>query len=245
VDIKKDTIQMDLKKCILSIKGLNTNFRGQVVHNNLNLNVFEGEVLAVMGPSGSGKTSLINFIMGDAKSSSGELLWYNKYIDRSEINSRIGFAFQIGGLLSDMTILQNIAMPLIYVAGFNENDAMQIAGIAILSSGLDMSVFNKYPDMLSGGMYKKVVIAKSIVLGQKLLVLDEPLSGLDPISTKDVMSMIYGLTPKITIVCVTHNFIRANRYAIITPDHQLIVGTLDEVMQDEFAKNFIDSFREI
>lgn len=228
---------------ILQIRNLTTRFGEKVVHRNLSVDFRKGELVALMGSSGSGKSSLIDFIMDIEHSPcyDGELLWDGHPWNRDDLAYKVGFAPQAGGFLRNYTIGENVSMPLQYVAQLPRDVSLGISWAYMQVLGLPPSSFNQYSYMLSGGMLRRASIARALVLDQQLLILDEPLSGLDPVNAKLLVNLIRSFLPNKTIICVTHHFIAADRYAILN-DGGLLIGTMDEVKQDKFGRKFMSSF---
>jgi len=228
-------------EALIEVKNLYTSFGTQIVHDNISFKIEKGELIALMGPSGSGKSSLIDFIIHNPemkKNSRGKLLWCGQGWDEEKVPFRIGFAFQNGGLIAEYTIAENIAMPLEYVSSLSKELSMELAWAAMQVVGLDKNAFYKYPHMISGGMLKRCAIARAIVLDQDLIILDEPLSGLDGPTGKKLMELIRGLGK--TVLCITHHFIKADRYFILC-NGSMLQGTEEELKKDPFAAEFLSS----
>ena len=223
---------------LLQLENLTTQFGNHVVHNNLNIGFKQGEVTAIIGPSGSGKSTLIEFITAETHTSKGKMYWKGKPWYRENIANLIGYAPQRGGFIDDFTIIENIALPLIYVCGFSESLAKDVAWAVIQNVGLGENVYYQYPYTLSGGMLRRASIARAMVLEQKLLILDEPLSGLDLQSLKEIMDLIISLTPVFTIICITHHFIPAHKYVMIH-NGNVIEGTYSTMIKHPIVKEFL------
>lgn len=224
---------------IIEIKNLFTKFGSQIIHNNISLKIMPGEIVALMGYSGSGKSTLLDFIINNRearKNCSGEIFWMGEEWDELKVPFRIGFSFQNGGLLADCTTAENIAMPLKYVLNLPRALSLELAWAAMQVVDLKHDCFYKYPHMLSGGMLKRCSIARAIVLDQDLILLDEPLSGLDPPTGANLMEMIRGLGK--TVVCITHHYMRADRYLILQ-NGSILQGTEEEIMKDPLGKQFL------
>jgi phospholipid/cholesterol/gamma-HCH transport system ATP-binding protein len=224
---------------LLGIRNLTTKFHNNVVHDDISIDFERGEVTAIMGGSGSGKSTLVEFIMFGNKHSIGSLLWEGKDWNRSEIEKKIGFAPQNGGFLSDYTVIENISMPLEYVFGFPKNISLDIAWAAMQTLGLGADICNQHVNTLSGGTLRRASIARALILEQHLLILDEPLSGLDTVNSKILSSLIQDLVPKTTVICVTHHFIQASKYIIINKG-KAIEGTYEESMNNPLTRSFLE-----
>jgi len=225
---------------LLEIRNLDTRFNSHWVHRNLSVSFQRGEITAIMGGSGSGKSSLINFIMFGSTNSKGMLLWDGEPWDRSGIERKIGLAPQNGGFLTKYTVLENISMPLVYVLGIPRELAHELAWVSMQHLGLGPEICHQYSDTLSGGTLRRASIARALILEQELLIMDEPLSGLDKINADKIVDIITQLAPKSTVICVTHHFIPAHKYILI---HKgcAIQGTYEEIMADELGKQFLGS----
>ena len=224
---------------IIEIKDLFTKFGNQLVHNNISFKIMQGELIALMGYSGSGKSTLLDFIINNEiarKSSKGEIFWMGKEWDDSKVPFRIGFSFQNGGLMANYTTLENIAMPLEYVSNLPKPIALELAWAAMQVVDLKKDAIYKYPDMISGGMLKRCSIARAIALDQELILLDEPLSGLDPPTGKNLMELVRSLRK--TIICITHQYVKADRYFILH-NGSMLQGTEKELNKDPFARQFL------
>ncbi|MGV8948712.1 MAG: ABC transporter ATP-binding protein [Candidatus Paracaedibacter sp.] len=216
---------------IIEIKGLKTQFGAQVIHKNLNLTVYEGEVLGIVGGSGSGKSVLMRFMVGLDPLQSGALTYYTSPPYPS---TQVGVLFQSGALISSLTVIENIMVPMTEVAHLSYSLAYEIACAKIERVGLEAATADKYPSQLSGGMIKRVSLARALALDPAILFLDEPTSGLDPIAAEGFDNLIKELQQelKITVVMITHDLdslvVACDRVAVLV-DQQVITGTLKEV----------------
>lgn len=235
-----------MKTPLLSIKNLTTRFDNRVVHNNISIDFLKNQLTLVMGSSGSGKSTLMDFIVSpeDRECYDGELYWLGKQWDRSDIAHKIGYAPQTGGFLLDQTIPENISMPLRYVWGMDNKTSLEIAWAYMQLVDLKPEVFSMYPNMLSGGMLRRASIARSLVLDQEVIIMDEPFSGLDPINCKLLIQLIKRILKNKTVIIISHHIINADKYVLLLND-ECIQGSLEEVKQNEIAKEFIQSFDEI
>lgn len=220
-----------MSRPIIEIKGLNTKFGTQVVHKNLNLTINEGEVLAIVGGSGSGKSVLMRYLVGLDPLQSGSLTYHTSPPYPS---SQVGVLFQAGALISSLTVIENIMIPMLEVAHLSYDLAYEIACSKIERVGLPAETGAKYPSQLSGGMIKRVGLARALALDPAIVFLDEPTSGLDPIAAAGFDNLIRELQQdlKITVVIITHDLETlvavCNRVAILVDQH-VIVGKLEEI----------------
>jgi phospholipid/cholesterol/gamma-HCH transport system ATP-binding protein len=216
---------------IIEIKGLNTKFGTQVIHRNLNLAIEEGEVLGIVGGSGSGKSVLMRFLVGLDPLQSGTLKYYTTPPYPS---SQVGVLFQAGALISSLTVIENIMIPMMEVEQMSHDLAYEIACSKIVKVGLPPEAGAKYPSQLSGGMIKRVGLARALALDPAILFLDEPTSGLDPIAAAGFDNLIKELQQEleITVVIITHDLDTlatvCSRVAVLVDQH-VVVGKLDEM----------------
>ena len=201
------------KQPIIEIKNLETRLGGTVIHHNLNLTVYRGEVLGIVGGSGAGKTTLLRTMMALTKPSGGSIEIFGKELINAsprtllEIQRRWGVLFQQNALFSSLTLQENVSFPLKEHTDLDANTIGNLAILKILMAGLPEDAAIKYPAELSGGMQKRAGIARAIVLDPELIFLDEPTAGLDPNTAEGFDDLILTLqkTMGLTIVMVTHD----------------------------------------
>lgn len=216
---------------IISVRHLCTKFGTQVVHDGVDLDIFPDEILSIVGGSGSGKSVLFRYLIQIVPPQEGEIIYYD--------DVRSGILFQNGGLLSSLTVLENVLLPL--TEGFNHwpyNKAAKKAKDNLKLVGLTSDDFDKFPSQLSGGMIKRVGIARAMVTDPKILFLDEPTSGLDPVSAGDFDDLILSLKKELGLTCVmiTHDlnsiFTISDRIGVLV-DRKMTTGTLKEIVQNK------------
>lgn len=216
---------------ILEVKNLSTKFGTQVIHNHLNLQVLEGEVLGIVGGSGSGKSVLLSYMIGLKAPQKGKVVYLS--FD-SKPGQQIGVLFQHGALISSLTVAENVMVPLKEVAKLSPQLSYEIARLKIAMVGLPMETCEKYPSELSGGMIKRAALARALALDPRILFLDEPTSGLDPISAASFDQLVRQLQKDLgmTVVMVTHDLDSlvqiCDRIAVLV-DQKVITGTVKEV----------------
>lgn len=216
---------------LIEIKGLKTQFGSQVIHKNLNLTVYEGEVLGIVGGSGSGKSVLMRFMVGLEPLQAGTLTYFTS---PPYASSQVGVLFQAGALISSLTVLENIMVPLREVARLSYDLSYEVACAKIERVGLPVATAQKYPAQLSGGMIKRIGLARALALDPAIIFLDEPTSGLDPIAAAGFDQLIKEVQQelKITVVMITHDLDSlvavCDRVGVLVDQH-IIVGTLEEV----------------
>lgn len=192
---------------------LSTAYGKTVIHDHINFHIKEGEIYGLLGGSGSGKTTLLKTMIYLKEPSSGEVflngqnMWKASKKQRDKIRLQSGVMFQFGALFSSMSVLDNIGILLKEYSNFNQAEIDEIAKFWLLKVGLKISHANLYPGELSGGMIKRVAMARSLALSPKVLFLDEPNSGLDPLGARALDKLVCDLRESlgITVVMVTHD----------------------------------------
>jgi phospholipid/cholesterol/gamma-HCH transport system ATP-binding protein len=232
----------------VQVRGLRKSFAGLPVLKGIDLDVQAGEIFVVMGPSGSGKSVLLKHIIGLEQPDEGEILVAGESIlsDGVMDKYRLGMVFQSGALLNSLTVGENVGL---YLTEHRLKDPDEIE--RIVTEKLELvglkDVEEKYPSELSGGMKKRVAIARSLVMEPQLLLYDEPTSELDPMMAVVISEEILHLNQRIgvTSIVVSHDrdlaFGIADRIAIILDGRIVFVGAPDAVKtnQDPQIKEFI------
>ena len=228
---------------IIELRGLRTQFGSHVVHDQLDLDVRQGEILGVVGGSGSGKSVLLRTIVGLNRAAAGSVRVFGKDLlalpdaERRLEERRFGVLFQKGALFSSMTVTENVAMPLIEHAGLERAEAERIAAVKIALAGLPAKAGNDYPSDLSGGMIKRAALARALALDPDMLFLDEPTAGLDPIGAAAFDQLILTLRDALgfTVFLITHDldtlYTITDRVAVLSQKRVIINDTLQRVEQ--------------
>jgi phospholipid/cholesterol/gamma-HCH transport system ATP-binding protein len=197
---------------IVDISNLYYSIGGRPVFEGLNMQFIRGKVTAVMGPSGTGKTTLLRLITGQSRPDSGSVIVAGENIAqlrRSELydlRRRMGMLFQNGALLTDINVFENVAFPLREHTDLPERLIRQIVLTKLQAVGL-RGAANLMPSELSGGMNRRVALARAIVMDPEILIYDEPFVGLDPISLGVILRLIRRLNDvlRISSIVVSHD----------------------------------------
>lgn len=200
------------KNIILEIKMLSKSFGDRVILNKINLALYEGENLVILGKSGSGKSVLIKCLVGLIHPEEGQVYLFEKEITQltyAELNAqrlRIGFLFQGAALYDSMTVGENLSFALKYHYPNQRNkEVSEAVNLALESVGL-ADCLNKMPSDLSGGMRKRIGLARTVIMKPEIIMYDEPTTGLDSITAREISELILSLqkTHKTSSIIITH-----------------------------------------
>ena len=228
------------KEIVISVKNLVKNFGSRRILNGITLDIYAGETLVVMGGSGCGKSTFLRHLIGAIRPDEGEVWMFGKNIAKAgddemdEIRKRYGMLFQSGALFDSLTVGENIALPLREHTKLDENVIGIVIKMKLEQVGL-RGFEDLMPSQLSGGMKKRVGLARAIVMDPKIVFYDEPTAGLDPIMTGVVDKLTIDLTKKlqITSVVVTHDmasvFRIADRIVMLHQGNIVQIGTPEEI----------------
>ena len=236
---------------IVKVNDLHKSFDDLVVLNGVSLNVEMGQNMVVFGRSGTGKSVLLKCLMRLMIPDSGEIFIEDKNVlnlnhkELNELRKDIGFLFQGSALYDSMTVRENLEFPLIRNFSLEQDEIND--RIHRVLEAVDLSdAIDKMPSELSGGMRKRIGLARSIITKPKLMLYDEPTTGLDPITSKEISTLIVDLQHafKMTSIVVTHDVLCAKIIAdcaiVLEGGHIVHEGTIKELLaaEDPFLKNF-------
>jgi len=228
---------------LVEVSGLVNRFGTQVVHESLDMVVNRDEVFGIVGGSGTGKSVLLRTILGLRRPQAGLVRIDGQDITQMSdaqlrhVKSRYGVSFQSGALYSALTVMENVQLPMVEYLQLDGHSLDALALLKIRLVGLPADAGAKYPAELSGGMVKRVALARALALDPSLLFLDEPTSGLDPISAAAFDDLVLYLQKelKLTIVMITHDldsiFRTCNRVGVIV-DHRMISDSLERIVDN-------------
>ena len=226
----------------IEVRNLVNSFGDRVIHGHLNLKLERGEVLGVVGGSGTGKTVLLNSIIGLRRPDEGEVLLFGQNVadmsshEYAELEKRWGVLFQQGALFSALTVRENVASPLIEHTRIPVEMADRIADLKIALVGLPNVAGDLKPAELSGGMRKRVGLARALALDPDLLFLDEPTAGLDPIGAAafDEQTRQLQQTLGLTVFLITHDldtlYSICDRVAVLADRKVIAIGSIEELL---------------
>jgi phospholipid/cholesterol/gamma-HCH transport system ATP-binding protein len=228
---------------VLQVEGLVNRFGTQVVHDGLDMVVNRDEVFGIVGGSGTGKSVLLRTILGLQRPQAGTVridgqdITHMSFAQLRHVKSHYGVSFQAGALYSGLTVKQNVQLPMVEYLNLTDRALDDLALLKIRLVGLPAEAGAKYPAELSGGMVKRVALARALALDPALLFLDEPTSGLDPVSAAAFDDLVLYLQKelKLTVVMITHDldsiFRTCNRVGVIV-DRHMISDTLEGIVNN-------------
>ena len=226
---------------IISVKGLAKSFGSQQIWDDLNLDVYRGEVIGVVGGSGQGKSVLLRVITGLVMPDKGTISVFGRDVrelsreEKIDMESRWGVLFQDGALFSSLTVLQNIQVPMREHLDLPQSIMDDLAYLKLAMVGLPADAAHKFPSELSGGMRKRAGLARALSLDPEIVFLDEPTAGLDPIGASAFDQLIRKLqqTLDLTVYMVTHDldsiFTVCDRVAVLADKKIVRTGTPEEL----------------
>jgi len=240
------------KTPVIEVDGLWTQFGSHIVHRDLNLRVEYGEIMSLVGGSGSGKTTLMRQMLGLETPAKGGIKVFGILLQNTprelvhRIRRRWGVLFQEGALYSSLTVFDNIALPLRELRVFDEDFIHDMVMLKLDMVDIERRHAWKNPSDLSGGMVKRIALARALVLEPELIFLDEPTAGLDPDRSESFVRLIHELHKKLglTVIMVSHDLDTivslSHRIAVLAEQRVLVHGPLADVVKVEhpFVRNF-------
>jgi phospholipid/cholesterol/gamma-HCH transport system ATP-binding protein len=237
---------------VIQVTNVTTQFGDSVIHRNLNLCVYRGEVLCIVGGSGSGKTTLLRELLGLDRPTQGRIEILGIALadlgveHLMELRRHSGVLYQNGALFSALTVLENVALPLRELHAFDDELVHEVAMMRLERVGLNRGDAMKLPAELSGGMVKRVALARALALDPRIVFLDEPTAGLDPESSETFVELIRELHRelRLSVVMVTHDLdtlvALADRVAVLADQRVIAEAPLSEVVRVKHP--FIESY---
>jgi phospholipid/cholesterol/gamma-HCH transport system ATP-binding protein len=244
--------KMNGREVVLSARGITVAFDDHVVLENLDLDIYRGEILGFVGASGAGKSVLMRTILRLVRKRAGQIQILGTDYDylpdneRYLLDMKMGVLFQHGALFSALTVRENIQFPMREYLDLPKSLMDELARLKIDLVGLAPEAADKYPSELSGGMIKRAALARALALDPALVFLDEPTSGLDPIGAAEFDELIAKLrdTLGLTVYMVTHDldslFSVCDRIAVLGKKRVLVEGTIKDMLDcpDEWVQSY-------
>ena len=233
------------KNIVLKARDVVVGFGEKNILDHLDLDVYRGEVLGFVGGSGAGKSVLMRTIIGLLPKREGKIEVFGVDLDTATeeelvgVEQRWGILFQQGALFSSLNVLQNVQFPIREYLNVSERLMNEIAVAKLEMVGLSADVQEKYPSELSGGMIKRVALARALALDPELVFLDEPTSGLDPIGAGEFDELIKTLqrTLGLTVYMVTHDLDSlhaiCDRIAVLAGGKVILAGPMSDMLASE------------
>jgi len=239
----------------ISVKNLTKTIDGRTILKNISFDVYKKEVFTIIGGSGSGKTSITKHIVGLWQPTEGDIKIKSTSIvnlDKDELNKirlKIGYVFQEGALFDSLKIWENVGFYYLEHTNKSKDEIIKIAIEKLKEVNLDESILYLMPSELSGGMRKRVSLARALATDPEIVIYDEPTSGLDPITSRIIDKLILDLKLRlgITSIVVTHDMVSAlsisDRIMVLDKGEQKFLGTKEEFLnsKEPAAKMFIEN----
>lgn len=236
------------KKKIIKVRNLTKKFNEKIILKNINFDLYEGESLAIIGASGSGKSVLLKNIIGLLKPEIGSIKINNvetinlSRSKRENLLLELGITFQHGALFDSLTIWENVIFKIQRMKKLTKIDGQKYALDIIKNLGLGPDILNLYPSEISGGMQKRIAIARAISSDPSILLFDEPTSGLDPVTGSVIDELIVKSVKRLgaSAITITHDMASVSRIAdkVILIDDQTVswTGKPNEMLKSNNAK---------
>jgi len=239
---------------VIHIKGLKKSFGSNDVLKNINLDIKRGENVVILGKSGTGKSVTIQCIVGMLAPDGGELTVFGEDVanlkekDLKELRMKIGFLFQGGALYDSMTVRENLEFPLTRVLRLKDQAEIDQRVEEVLDGVGLLDAVDKMPSDLSGGMRKRVGLARTLIVKPEIMLYDEPTTGLDPITSREISELILQMQKKYktTSIIITHDMecanITSDRVVIMKDGEYVAEGSFDELKKskEQFVRSFFN-----
>jgi phospholipid/cholesterol/gamma-HCH transport system ATP-binding protein len=246
------TIEIKKNAPPIQVKGLRKSFGKQKVLDGIDLEVAPGETLSVLGQSGTGKSVLLNIIIGLQQPDSGSICIHGREItglsskELNGIRKKIGFLFQNSALYDSLTVEQNVAFPLERLGEMTGAERKRRVRELLSNVGMEEDL-DKLPSQISGGMQKRVGLARALALSPDILLFDEPTAGLDPITASEIDTLILKMQKEgnIASIVVTHDLPSArtvsDRLAVMRKGRIMVQGSFEDLQdsKDDFVVQFL------
>lgn len=201
---------------MISLRDITLAYEHQIILDHISLDIHKGETLAILGASGSGKSTILRILIGLQKPSSGQIFLEGRELSSlseqawNKVRGRMGMVFQYSALFDSLTVGENVAFGLRQHTSLKEPDIRRIVAEKLALVGL-VGIEDKMPNELSGGMKKRVSLARAIALNPEIILYDEPTAGLDPLRSASINELIVSLQQqlKVTSILVTHDMTSA------------------------------------
>ena len=239
-------------KNLIDVKNLSVSFGNNIILNKVSLHLSKRESLVIIGKSGSGKSVLLKCLMGLQKPNNGSIkingvdIVNTNRIDKENALNNIGVTFQNGALFDSLTVWENITFKETRFFGFDKKVAKEKALSIIQNLELDKNILELYPSELSGGMQKRVAIARAICDQPQVLFFDEPTSGLDPITGKIINDLIHKTVKKLEVsaITITHDISSINSLAsrVILLDNNIVAWSGKPNEMNNSKNNIVKQF---
>jgi len=237
---------------IIEIKGLQKSFNGKQVLKNINLEVKRGENLVIIGKSGQGKSVTLKCLVGMVEPDAGEVKLFGQEItemnndELTGIRKCVGYLFQNGALYDSMSVRENLSFALKRVIKVKDENEINKRSAEVLDAVGLSDTIDKMPSDLSGGMRKRMALARTLIVRPEIILYDEPTTGLDTVTSREISELIMKMQEKFqtTSIIITHDMacakIVADRIVIMNDGEYIAEGTFDELSnsEDDFIRSF-------